>query len=86
MSFNQICKDLLDHILFTQLANRTLDSFSLVIYPCAMDTIVIWGGTLALFLNKLWRSLFMAEKIAFSAEEQFKRVGVYYMCIDDLPL
>ena len=52
-----------------------------------MDTIiVIWGGTLAVLLKKLWSSLYNAEKIAFSAEEQFKRIGVYYMCIDDLPL
>jgi len=52
-----------------------------------MDTIiVIWGGTLAVLLKKLWSSLYKAEKIAFSAEEQFKRIGVYYMCIDDLPL
>ncbi len=35
-----------------------------------MDTIVIWGGTLAILLNKLRRSLFKAEKIAFSTEEQ----------------
>ena len=55
-------------------------------YPYGMDTIVIWGGTLALLLNKLRRSLFKAEKITFSTEEQFKRIGVYYMCIDDLPL
>ena len=52
-----------------------------------MDTIiVILGGTLAVLLKKLWSSLYNAEKIAFSAEEQFKRIGVYYMCIDDLPL
>lgn len=51
-----------------------------------MDTIIIWGGTLALLLNKLRRSPFRAEKITFSTEEQFKRIGVYYMCIDDLPI
>ena len=55
-------------------------------YPYVMDTIVIWGGTLAILLNKLRRSPFKVEKIAFSTEEQFKRVVVYYMCIDELPL
>ena len=55
-------------------------------YSYAMDTIVIWGGTLAILLNKLWRNPFKAEKIEFSAEKQFTRIGVYYMCIDDLPL
>lgn len=64
-----------------------MESFSFLSYSYAMDTIiVIWGGTLAVLLKKLWSSLYKAEKIAFSADEQFKRIGVYYMCIDDLPL
>ena len=55
-------------------------------YSYAMDTIVIWGGTLAILLNRFMRSLYNVEKVMFSEKEQFKRVGVYYMCIDDLPL
>ena len=51
-----------------------------------MDTIVIWGGTLAILLNRFMRSLYKVEKVMFSEKEQFKRVGVYYMCIDDLQL
>ncbi|MBR6210505.1 MAG: hypothetical protein IKQ81_05090 [Clostridiales bacterium] len=48
--------------------------------------IVVWGGTLAILLNRFMRSLYKVEKVMFSEKEQFKRVGVYYMCIDDLPL
>lgn len=47
---------------------------------------IIWGGTLAIFLNRFWRSIFRVDKIMFSEKDQFKRIGVYYMCIDDLPL
>ncbi len=47
---------------------------------------VIWGGTLAILLAMFTRSLFKISKIKFSEEDQIKRIGVYYMCIDDLPL
>ena len=40
---------------------------------------IIWGGTLALILAKL-------RKQRYSVEDQIKRIGVYYMCIDDLPI
>ena len=36
---------------------------------------VIWGGTLEVFLSKLK-----------DVKARIKRLGVYYMCIDDLPL
>ena len=51
-----------------------------------MDTIVIWLGSLAILLNKLWGTIFRPEKIICTFEETVKRCGVYYMCIDDLPL
>ena len=51
-----------------------------------MDTIVIWGGTLAILLNKFFKSLFKIDRVKFKEEDQNKRIGVYYMCIDDLPL
>ena len=47
---------------------------------------VIWGGTLAVLLSRFRRSLFRISKIKFNEKDQFKRIGVYYMCIDDLPL
>ena len=47
---------------------------------------IIWGGTLAVILTKLRRKLFRVDKQRFSVEDQIKRIGVYYMCIDDLPI
>ena len=51
-----------------------------------MDTIVIWLGSLDILLNKLWGTIFRPEKINCTFEETIKRYGVYYMCIDDLPI
>ena len=52
-----------------------------------MDTMtVIWGGTLAILLARLRKKLFQVDKLRYSVEDQYKRIGVYYMCIDDLPL
>lgn len=47
---------------------------------------IIWGGTLAVILTKLRRKLFRVDKQRYSVEDQIKRIGVYYMCIDDLPI
>ena len=47
---------------------------------------VIWGGTLAVLLARLRKSLFRVDRIKYNVEDQIKRIGVYYMCIDDLPL
>ncbi len=47
---------------------------------------VIWGGTLAIVLARLRRKLFRVDKVKYNVEDQIKRFGVYYMCIDDLPL
>ncbi len=55
-------------------------------YPYTMDMTVIWGGTLAVLLNKLWKPTYKAVRETYSVEDQIKRIGVYYMCIDDLPL
>lgn len=52
-----------------------------------MDTTtVIWGGTLAVLLSRLRKPVFRVEKISCTYNETVKRYGVYYMCIDDLPL
>lgn len=48
--------------------------------------LITWCGSLAVLLNKLWRTLFKAEKIEDNFEETIKRYGVYLFCIDDLPL
>ena len=47
---------------------------------------VIWGGTLAVLLARLRKSLFRVDKLSCSVEDRIKRLGVYYMCIDDLPI
>ncbi|WP_185752605.1 hypothetical protein [Butyrivibrio sp. AE2032] len=48
--------------------------------------VITWAGTLAVLLNKLWRTIFRPERIEDSFEKTIKRYGVYYFCIDDLPL
>ena len=55
-------------------------------YPYHMDMTIIWGGTLAVLLNKLWRTSYKVVRENYSVEDQIKRIGVYFMCIDDLPL
>ena len=47
---------------------------------------VVWYGTLALLLNQLQRKPFKVTHINHDVEAQIKRIGVYYMCIDGLPL
>ena len=48
---------------------------------------VVWGGTLAVILAKLKRKPpYEVTRIKHDAKAQIKRLGVYYMCIDNLPL
>ncbi|MBR2597762.1 MAG: hypothetical protein IKQ00_10260 [Butyrivibrio sp.] len=47
---------------------------------------VIWAGTLAVLLNKFWRLTCRIESFKDDYNEVVKRYGIYYMCIDDLPL
>ena len=47
---------------------------------------VTWFGTLVVLLNKLWKTRFKAIREIYSVKDQIKRIGVYYMCLDDLPL
>ena len=47
---------------------------------------VTWCGSLAFLLNQLKRSLFRTENIPFIYNDKIKRIGVYYMCLDDLLL
>ena len=52
--------------------------------PC--DTTVVWGGALAVLLTRIQRAPYKVTYIKHDANEFIKRIGVYYMCIDDLPL
>ena len=47
---------------------------------------VVWVGTFVIVLKQITRRLFHIDKYKHSAKKQMKRIGVYYMCIDDLPL
>jgi hypothetical protein len=47
---------------------------------------VVWGGTLAVIPAKLKRKPYEVTRIKHDEAERIKRLGVYYMCIDDLPL
>lgn len=50
--------------------------------------IVIWGGFLAVILKSIRKNNdpFALEKAYYFVDKQIKRIGVYYMCIDDLSL
>lgn len=52
----------------------------------ANDMTIVWGGTLALLLANLKRMPYEVTRFKHDAKDQIKRLGVYYMCIDDLPL
>ena len=47
---------------------------------------VVWGGTLAVILAKLKRKPYEVTSIKHDEAERIKRLGIYYVCIDDLPL
>ena len=47
---------------------------------------IVWGVILAVLLCQFKKRLFRVDKLRYNIEEQIKRIGVYYMCIDDLPL
>ena len=47
---------------------------------------IVWGGTLAVLMAKLKGNPYKVTYIKHDVSEQIKRLGVYYMCIDDLPI
>ncbi len=51
-----------------------------------IDMTIVWCGTLSVLIAWLQRSLYKVTHIKHDEKEQIKRIGVYYMCIDDLPL
>ena len=52
----------------------------------ANDMTIVWGGTLAVILARLKRKPYKVTRIKHDEAERSKRLGIYYMCIDDLPL
>ena len=52
----------------------------------ANDMTIVWGGTLVVLLAKLKRKPYEVTRIKHDVKDRIKRLGVYYMCIDDLPL
>ena len=51
-----------------------------------IDMTIVWCGTLVVLLSKLQRKPYEISQIKHDVEAQIKRIGVYYMCIDDLSL
>ncbi len=47
---------------------------------------IIWGGALAVLLSQPQRKSNKVTHIKLDVNDRIKRLGVYYMCIDDLPL
>lgn len=47
---------------------------------------ITWCGALAVLLKSIKETIYQEEKITNCSKDQIKRLGVYYMCIDDLPL
>ncbi len=47
---------------------------------------IVWYGSLVLLLNRLQKNPFKVTHIKHDNLERIKRLGIYYMCIDDLPL
>ena len=50
--------------------------------------VIVWAGFLAILLNRinLKKITYRIETTKFSTDDQNTRIGVYFMCIDDLPL
>lgn len=51
-----------------------------------MSLSIIWAAPLALFLKRLVSAPYNINIIPYKTEAYVKRIGIYYMCIDDLPL
>ena len=47
---------------------------------------IIWAGTLAVLLSRFRKKLYKVTRLNHDIDAQIKRIGVYYMCIDDLPI
>ena len=51
-----------------------------------MSVSIIWAVPLAVLLRRLVSIPYNINNVPFNADAYIKRIGVYYMCIDDLPL
>ena len=49
------------------------------------DMTIVWCGTMAVLLARLKRKPYEVTRIKHDETERIKRLGVYYMCIDDQP-
>ena len=72
--------------LLGRIAHWNPSSLPIILILEVEDMLITWCGSLAVLLNKFWRTLFKVEKIEDNFEETIKRYGVYLFCIDDLPL
>ena len=83
---------MLEQVPFTEPDfNRTLVISWLLPYSYLKDMegkkmTIIWGGTLAVLLSRFRKNLYRVTKLNHNVDAQIKRIGVYYMCIDDLPI
>ena len=46
--------------------------------------IITWLGSLAYLIRLHWGKISRPARLEHSIQDQIKRIGVYYMCIDDL--
>ena len=51
-----------------------------------MPVVIIWAASMAVFLKRLVSVPYNINNIPYDTEAYVKRIGIYYMCIDDLPL
>ena len=75
--YNNIKEEIERSIALKQIVRDTVNTDTMTI---------IWCGTLALLLNRLQRNPFAVTHIKYDMNERIKRLGVYYLCIDDLLL
>ena len=46
--------------------------------------VITWLGSLAVLIRLHWRRIFKPTRFELNPQDKIKRIGVYYMCIDDL--
>ena len=46
--------------------------------------VITWLGSLAILISLHWRTISRPTRFNYSMQDQIKRIGVYYMCLDDL--
>ena len=46
--------------------------------------VITWLGSLAVLIRLQWCQNYKPTRFEFNTQDTIKRIGVYYMCIDDL--